>query len=180
MMNAPTRFGWYRSSRWDFEENQPQWKKLKEKAQQIVDSEAFIIGDYSEMGYTSLRSEGHNLYWYSEKRIPEYLDKQDYANHSLEDWVEHARMLRTINLLEEAKSQNLAKYGFKISPFFIGKIDQQYARLKEKSTPVIKRFLELNENNEEGIYGRLFRGSNKEINLSACRRVLIERGKILK
>lgn len=177
IMNAPTRFGWMYSSRWDPKETIPKWVKLKEEAEEIVQSEPIPETAYEEWGVSDLSRVGCNLYWYSGKRIPEYFYEIDYCEHSLEDWIEHARMKKDLRLIKEAEEKNLAKYGLEITIPHIGKIDAQYKRLKEKSTPVVQRFLSFNEEKKEDLCGRIFGGSKKEINSRACRRVLVERSK---
>jgi hypothetical protein len=175
VMNAPTRFGWYRSPRWETKREPAAWEMLKQKAEAIVEAEPVIVEDYEERGVTSLRNERFQLSWYSGKRIPAYLDPSDYQKHSLNDWIEHVSMLRRIDFLGGAIDKNLAKYGLETAPSFIGSIDEQYMRLKRKPTSVVQRFLTLNERAKEGLYERIFGGSKKEINTRACKRVLIER-----
>lgn len=148
--------------------------ELRQESEKIVAAEP-VLESFEDALIGDLMLERCQLYWYSGKRIPEYFDSYNYPNN-LDKWVEHARVMRTIGLMNNSIQKNLLKCGLDdISTPFIYRVDEQYTRLKNKSTKVVKRFFDFNDG-KKGWCSRNYGETKADVNYHACRRVLVERG----
>lgn len=150
--------------------------ELNKKAQKIVANDV-VTEDYSDSLVGELMWERFHLAVYSGRKIPQYLNENEYYRHSLDDWVDHHRAMWTIRLIGEATEENLHKYGLEhLSTPFIYTVDNQYARLKEKTTEVVQRFKGFNESKmKKSFCSKVFGETKADANYHACRRVLVER-----
>ena len=165
-MNAPTRFGLSNASRWESKVPQnPLWEvvfAMRERARDIVKAEPEPAKEYDNMTVTDLWRTSGGL---RRKIISYYFDPSDHLReHKLDDWIEHFRAEKITVLMDEAIQTNLAKYGIEQIDFpFIYKVDEQYARLIDKSTDVVKRFQDFNTIKEKKVCAAEFLVKRKQM-----------------
>lgn len=149
--------------------------KLRERARNIVENEPTPEHDYANAGFTELRNQATQLFWYSGKRIPQYLDSSDYNKHNLEDWITDARMRRDLEQLSLAKEEILEKYELEFDVHYVRDVDQRYKELQDKPVEVVKRFQQYNQSATKTLCEKLFDDSRqRKANNHAITRTLNE------
>ena len=162
-----------------FNKKKRRYKELQAKAKRIVDVEEFFE-NYDESGVGDLMFRGFELRGKSRHIIPDYIESWYYDRHDLDDWYQYEKLRKKAELVDVALNGNLAKYGMSdFSTPFIYKVDDQYKKLKDKPVELVKRFFNLNKLKRDKSFCSKFFGTTKaDVNYHACRRVLVENGKL--